>query len=179
MDINVIGKLKSRLSFNDKKKEEHENKQEEQGIIEENIIDSCAVAEESPSYSKADYAFSKLSSIGGGIVPVIVFVLHDNEINIFDIVSKLPGVGIAGVAGKFLFQRILETLKNYIIEHGESYIMENLVRSWKDKGISIEELENDIIKSPDNMFTDDIKIQAVDILYSYYNKNTEYIVRNE
>ena len=57
--------------------------------------------------------------------------------------------------------------------------MENLVRSWKDKGISIEELENDIIKSPDNMFTDDIKIQAVDILYSYYNKNTEYIVKNE
>ena len=34
MDINVIGKLKSRLSFNDKKKEEYENKQEEQCIIE-------------------------------------------------------------------------------------------------------------------------------------------------
>lgn len=45
-------------------------------------------------------------------------------------------------------------------------------KHWKEKEIDINELENDIIKIHDSIFTDDIKTEALDILYFYYNKNT-------
>lgn len=112
--------------------------------------------------------FNVISLLNGKSIVIVAFLRDNAPEKLLTLLGKLPGVGFAaGIAGLAL-GRALNWLNSQLMKYGEAYMMEQLVKNFKKRGISTAQLRNEINSNVYTILGDTIVDDSLELLEKYY-----------